>query len=69
MRLGIFIFGGIVLIVSGILQVFVRPRPANETPIQRVINGATVRAVFFTLVGVLAILVGTGTIPIVPMAR
>ncbi|HEY0707614.1 MAG TPA: hypothetical protein VGG33_12505 [Polyangia bacterium] len=69
MRLGIFIFGGIVLIASGILQVFVRPRSANETPMQRVINGATVRAVFFTLVGVLAILVGTGTIPIVPMAR
>ncbi|HEY0715280.1 MAG TPA: hypothetical protein VGF45_21550 [Polyangia bacterium] len=67
MKLGIFIFGGIVLIVSGILQVFVRPRAENETPLQRVVNGATVRAVFFGLVGVLAILVGTGVIPIVPM--
>jgi uncharacterized membrane protein len=69
MKLGIFIFGGVVLIATGILQAFLRPRAANETPMQRVINGATVRAVFFTLVGLLAILVGTGTVPIVPMAR
>jgi uncharacterized membrane protein len=69
MKLGIFIFGGVVLIVSGILQVFVRPRAPNETRMQRVLNGATVRAVFFTLVGIVAILVGSGVIPIGPMVR
>lgn len=68
MRLGIFIFGGVILVVSGVLQAFVRPRRENETPLQRVINAATVRAAIFTIIGVAAILVGAGVIPVFPMA-
>ena len=69
MRLGIFIFGGVILVVSGILQVLVRPRAEKENAFQRVVNGASIRAVMFAAVGVLAILVGAGVIPIFPMAR
>jgi uncharacterized membrane protein len=69
MKLGIFIFGGIVLIATGVLQAFLRPRAPKETPLQRVVNGATVRALFFSLMGLLAILVGSGVIPLLPMAR
>jgi hypothetical protein len=64
MKLGVFILGGIILIASGILQVVVRPRAANEKAPARFVNGATVRAVMFVTVGVLAILVGTGVIPL-----
>jgi hypothetical protein len=68
MKLTVFILGGVVLIVSGVLQALVRPRAPNETPLQRVVNAATVRAVFFVTVGLLAILVGTGVLPLLPMA-
>jgi hypothetical protein len=64
MKLGVFILGGIILIASGILQVVVRPRADAERGPARFINGATVRAVMFVTVGVLAILVGMGVIPL-----
>jgi hypothetical protein len=64
MKLGVFILGGIILIGSGILQVVVRPRASNEKGPARFINGAVVRAVMFVTVGVLAVLVGLGVIPL-----
>ena len=67
MSLRIFILGGIILIVSGILQALVRPRAPRESPAQRLVNAATVRAAFFVLVGLVAILVGLGVIPLMPM--
>jgi uncharacterized membrane protein len=69
MKLAVFILGGVVLIVSGVLQALVRPRQARETAMQRVVNAATVRAVFFVLVGLLCILIGTGTLPLLPMGK
>jgi hypothetical protein len=63
MKLGVFILGGIILIASGILQVVVRPRASNEKGLVRFINGSVVRAVMFVTVGVLAVLVGLGVIP------
>jgi hypothetical protein len=59
-----FAIGGAVLIVSGGLQLLVRPRDPGETGLQRLINRATVRAFFFVAVGVLAVLVGLGVIPL-----
>jgi hypothetical protein len=59
-----FIFGGAILIISGVAQALVRPRKPRETPAMRYMNGSVVRAVMFVTVGVLAILVGMGTIPI-----
>jgi uncharacterized membrane protein len=67
MKLAVFILGGVVLIVSGILQALVRPRQAKETPLSRVVNAATIRAVFFVLMGLLCILVGTGVVPLLPL--
>lgn len=67
MKLTVFIFGGVVLAVAGVLQALVRPRKPKETPLERWVNGATVRAVFFLVVGTLAVLVGLGVIPIVPL--
>ena len=67
MKLGMFIFGGAILIISGVLQALVRPRKPNESPAERLVNGATVRAVFFVVMGLLAILVGARVIPLLPM--
>ena len=64
MKLGVFILGGIILIAAGILQAVVRPRPADERGPTRFVNGATIRAVMFVTVGVLAVLVGIGVIPL-----
>jgi hypothetical protein len=69
MKLGVFIFGGAVLMISGVLQALVRPRKPNETTSERLINGATVRAVFFVAMGLLAILVGTRVVPLMPMGK
>ena len=45
-------------------QALVRPPKACERGVQRYFNGATVRAVVFVTVGVLAIMVGLGVIRI-----
>ena len=64
MNLRIFVLGGIILIVSGVIQVLVRPRPARETPLDRYLNRSALRAVLFVAVGVLAVLIGLGVIPV-----
>ena len=61
--LSFFTMGGVILIVSGGLQVLVRPRKPSETALERLLNAATLRAVLFVTVGVLAVLVGTGVVP------
>jgi len=63
--LGFFVIGGIVLVISGVLQVVVRPRTGRD---HRWLNGATVKATFFILVGVAAILIGSGVVPIGDLA-
>lgn len=59
-----FVICGAVLVLSGLAQVFVRQRKAEETPLQKWINAATVKAALFVTVGVLGILLGLGIIPI-----
>jgi len=59
-----FVLGGVILIITGVAQAFVRPRAPGESKAQRYFNGATVRAMVFVTVGLLAIMVGMGTIPI-----
>jgi hypothetical protein len=59
-----FIIGGAILIISGVAQALVRPRQPKESAASRYLNGSMVRTVMFVIVGVLAIMVGTGTIPI-----
>jgi hypothetical protein len=59
-----FVLGGAILILSGVAQALARPPKARERGLQRYFNGATVRAMVFVTVGVLAIMVGLGAIPI-----
>lgn len=59
-----FLMGGVVLIVSGLLQLLVRPRNPKEKGLARLINASTVRLVMFVSVGVLAVLVGGGYVPL-----
>jgi uncharacterized membrane protein len=59
-----FIIGGAILILSGLAQALLRPRNPKESPTMRYLNSSMVRTVLFVTVGVLAIMVGTGTIPI-----
>lgn len=61
---GFFILGGVILIVSGTLQMLVRPRRPGETGLAAVLNASGLRTLVFVSVGVLAILVGTGRIPL-----
>jgi len=58
-----FVIGGAILILSGVAQALVRPRKVNERGLQRYLNASTIRAVMFVTVGVLAIMVGLGAIP------
>jgi hypothetical protein len=58
-----FLFSGVLLMASGILQVFVRPRADKENLLTRIINRSTIRAVVFVLVGAVGVLVGTGIVP------
>lgn len=60
-----FVISGIILVLSGLAQVFVRPRKPGETAAQRIINGAVVRAVIFVTCGILGVLLGLGVIPMV----
>ncbi len=63
MSLAVFVLGGSILIVAGLLQLFVRP-PAAERARGRVgFDASLVRMVLFTVVGILAVLVGLGVIP------
>lgn len=63
-----FIIGGVILIASGLLQLLVRPRKANEVGLARYLNRGTMWAGFCVLVGLGAILVGMGAVPL-PIQR
>ncbi len=61
-----FVITGAILLLSGLLQILVRPRDVREVGLQRFVNRATVRATLFVLVGLGAVLLGLG---VIPMAR
>lgn len=58
-----FVISGVVLLVSGVAQVFVRPRKPGESTAQKIINGSVLRALVFATCGLLGILLGLGVIP------
>ncbi|HEY5282310.1 MAG TPA: hypothetical protein VIM14_05925 [Polyangia bacterium] len=58
-----FLFGGAILIAVAGLQLLARPRPKGKMSPARLLDGTTIKAFFFVVIGILAILVGTGTIP------
>jgi hypothetical protein len=60
-----FVISGVVLIVSGVAQVFVRPRKVGESAAQKVLNASVLRAVVFVTCGLLGVLLGLGVIPMI----
>jgi ABC-type Co2+ transport system permease subunit len=60
-----FVISGVILMISGVAQVFVRPRKPGETAAQKIINGAVLRAFVFVTSGLLGVLIGLGVIPLV----
>ena len=60
-----FIICSLILIATGVMQVFVRPRKERETPAERFVNRSTITAFVSVVVGVLGLLLGAGIIPMV----
>lgn len=59
-----FLVGGVLLIVTGTLQVVFRPRREGEPTLARFANAAVARALVFVAAGVVAIAIGTGFVPL-----
>jgi hypothetical protein len=59
-----FVICGIILAATGIAQALIRPRKANETMGQRIVNGTTVKAALFVTIGILGVLLGLGVVPL-----
>jgi len=50
----------VILIIAGVAQVFVRPRRENETIVEKVVNRATITALFSIAFGIAGLLFGLG---------
>jgi hypothetical protein len=59
-----FVICSVILIISGLAQVFVRPRKERESAAQRFVNRATITAVVTVSFGIVGLLVGLGVLPI-----
>jgi hypothetical protein len=59
-----FIVCSAILILSGLAQVFVRPRAANESIGQKLVNRATITALVSVGFGVYGLLLGLGIVPL-----
>jgi uncharacterized membrane protein YfcA len=60
-----FLICSVILIVTGVMQVFVRPRKEKETRMERLVNRATITAFVSVTVGILGLLLGLGVIPMI----
>jgi hypothetical protein len=52
----------VILIIAGVAQIFVRPRKDKETPLEKVINRATITALVSLAFGVAGLLYGLGVL-------
>jgi hypothetical protein len=59
-----FLVSSVILIVSGVGQVLVRPRKEKETLADRLVNRATVTALISLAIGVAGLLLGLGVLPL-----
>ena len=57
-----YIICSVILILTGVAQVFVRPRRPNETLPEKIINRATITALISLAFGVVGLLLGLGVI-------
>jgi len=60
-----FVICSVILILTGVAQVFVRPRKERETAAERFVNRATITAAISVAIGVLGLLLGLGVLPMV----
>jgi hypothetical protein len=58
-----FVICSVILIMTGVAQVLVRPRKPNETLAEKIINRATITALLAVSMGVLGLLLGLGVLP------
>ena len=50
----------VILIIAGVMQVFVRPRRDNEKLVEKLVNRATITALFSIAFGIAGLLFGLG---------
>ncbi len=58
-----FVVAGVILMLAGGLLFLMRPRRSGEVGLARWLNRGTVWALFCVLIGILAVLIGTGVLP------
>jgi hypothetical protein len=58
-----FVISSVILILTGVAQVLVRPRKDKETVGQKIVNRSTITALVSVGVGVFFLLVGLGVMP------
>jgi len=58
-----FVLCSAILILTGVAQLFVRPRKEKETLAEKIINRSTLTAALSLAMGVLGLLLGLGVIP------
>ena len=57
-----FIVCSAILILTGVAQYFVRPRKPKETPLERLVNRASITALLSIACGVYGLLLGMGVL-------
>ena len=58
-----FVISSVILILSGVAQVFVRPRKPNESLAEKLVNRATLTAAISVSIGIAGLLLGLGVLP------
>ena len=57
-----FLISSVILILTGVGQVLVRPRKENETLSEKLVNRATITALISLAIGVAGVLLGLGVL-------
>ena len=57
-----FVISSVILILTGVGQVLVRPRKPGETTAEKLVNRATLTAVVSLIIGVAGLLLGLGVL-------
>jgi hypothetical protein len=57
-----FVISSVILILTGVGQVLVRPRKPGETTAEKLVNRATLTALVSLIIGVAGILLGLGVL-------
>ena len=58
-----FVISSVILILTGVGLVLVRPRKPNETLAEKILNRATLTALVSLAIGVAGLLLGLGVLP------